>query len=187
MPSLSAAERIRAISGANSRCSARKRSATSLWPTGGFDPRPPDRARRALRIEATSIASWISAPTTGTNNPNAPRNMNPRATPIPPITDCTAILRERCAIVIASTSRSRRSTTSTMSAASDDAVAPLAPMATPMSAAASAGASLSPSPTMIVTPCSRSAPTASTFSAGVRSDRIRSTPSAAPTDSATSG
>ena len=74
-----------------------------------------------------------------------------------------------------------------MSAASDDAVAPLAPMATPMSAAASAGASLSPSPTMIVTPCSRSAPTASTFSAGVRSDRIRSTPSAAPTDSATSG
>src|SRR5581483_6739295 len=62
-----------------------------------------------------------------------------------------------------------------------------APMATPTSAAASAGASFTPSPTMIVTPPSPSAFTASTLSAGSRSDRIRSTPIEIPTDSATSG
>jgi hypothetical protein len=40
---------------------------------------------------------------------------------------------------------------------------------------------------MTTTPASRSASSASTFSKGSLSDRIRSTPSAAPTDSATSG
>ena len=52
--------------------------------------------------------------------------------------------------------------------------------------APSAGASLMPSPTMIVEPCRPAAVTASTFSAGVRSASTSSTPITAPTDSATS-
>ena len=131
--------------------------------------------------------SCTMAPATGTNSPNAPRSIPPNASPIPITTLCSAIRRERRAIEMASAIRSRRSTIRTMSAASDDAVAPRAPIATPTSAAASAGASFRPSPTKIVTPSSRSASTAFTFSAGSRSDRTRSTPSAAPTDSATSG
>ena len=77
----------------------------------------------------------------------------------------------------------------TMSAASDDAVAPRAPIATPTSAAARAGASLMPSPIITVPPGAliRSALTASTFSIGVRSARTPSTPMAAPTVSATAG
>ncbi len=66
-------------------------------------------------------------------------------------------------------------------------MAPRAPIATPTSAAASAGASFRPSPTMTTTPSWRSLRTAATFSSGLRSDKSRSTPSAAPTDSATSG
>ena len=52
---------------------------------------------------------------------------------------------------MASASRSSRSVVSTMSAASEDAVEPRAPIATPTVAAARAGASLTPSPTMTVT------------------------------------
>ena len=74
----------------------------------------------------------------------------------------------------------------TTSAASEEAVTPLAPMATPTSARASAGASLMPSPTMIVGPAARSAMTTSTLSAGVHSPSAMSTPSTAPTLSATS-
>ena len=48
-----------------------------------------------------------------------------------------------------------RSVVNTMSAASEDAVAPRAPIATPTVAAASAGASLTPSPTITVTARSR--------------------------------
>ena len=57
----------------------------------------------------------------------------------------------------------------TTSAASDEAVAPRTPIATPTSAAARAGASLMPSPTMTTMPRSRSSRTTSTFSAGLRS------------------
>ncbi len=51
---------------------------------------------------------------------------------------------------MASARASTRSTVSTTSAASDDAVAPRAASATPTPAAARAGASLTPSPTMMV-------------------------------------
>ena len=131
--------------------------------------------------------SCTIAPATGTSSPKAPRSIPPNASPMPITTLCSAIRRERRAIEMASAIRSSRSTIRTTSAASDEAVAPRAPIATPTSAAASAGASFNPSPTKIVTPSSRSASTALTFSAGSRSERTRSTPSAAPTDSATSG
>ena len=179
--------RIRSTSGANSWCSNRKRSATSVEGDDAPTCLSPRSARSAFRIANTSMHSCTMAPATGTSSPNAPRSIPPNASPIPITTLCSAIRRERRAIAIASAIRSSRSTTRTTSAASDDAVAPRAPIATPTSAAASAGASFSPSPTKIVTPSSRSASTALTFSAGSRSDRTRSTPSAAPTDSATSG
>ena len=133
------------------------------------------------------MASWNSAPPTTGNSPTAPRIIPPNDRPIPISTLWTAIPRDRLAIRIASARRSSRSTTRTTSAASEDAVAPRAPMATPTSAAARAGASFTPSPTMTVTPPSPSAFTASTLSVGSRSDRIRSTPIEMPTDSATSG
>ena len=107
-------------------------------------------ARSALRITATSIASCTSAPPTGSSNPNAPNSIPTNDRPMPITTLWTAIPRERRAIRIASATRSSRSTTKTTSAASDDAVA-RAPIATPTSAA-SAGASFTPSPTMIVGP-----------------------------------
>ena len=107
--------------------------------------------------------------------------------PMPAITLCRAIVRARWAMRIASGSRSRRSTVITRSAASELAVAPRAPMATPTSAVASAGASLMPSPTMTRIPSARafSSATASTLSAGVRSASTASTPIAAATMSAT--
>ena len=79
-----------------------------------------------------------------------------------------------------------RSTVRTIPAASDDAVAPRPAIATPTSAAASAGASLMPSPTMITGPCTRSSWTTLTLSAGVCSERTSSTPTNRPTDSAAS-
>ena len=79
---------------------------------------------------------------------------------------CTAMCRDQRAMSIASASRSTRSVVNTMSAASEEAVAPRAPIATPTVAAASAGASLIPSPTITVTARSRSARTAATLSAG---------------------
>ena len=114
------------------------------------------------------------------------RAMAARDMAIPARTLCRAIRRVRRASAVTSPSRSRRSTVSTASAACDEAVAPRAPMATPTSASASAGASLMPSPTMIVGAWRRSIWTASSFSAGVRSARTSSTPITAPTDLATS-
>ena len=52
---------------------------------------------------------------------------------------CSAMARARLAMTTASATRSRRSTRMTTSAASDEALAPRAPMAMPTSAAASAG------------------------------------------------
>ena len=100
---------------------------------------------------------------------------------MPTTTLWSAMRRLRRAMTTASPSRSRRSTVRTTSAASEEAVAPRAPTATPTSASASAGASLMPSPTMIVRPARCSSRTASTFSAGVRSARTSSTPMTAPT------
>ena len=73
-------------------------------------------------------------------------------------------------ISIASATRPRSSTRMTASAASDEIVLPVAPSATPTSAAASAGASFRPSPTMTTTsPPRRSLPTTSALSSGVAS------------------
>ena len=69
---------------------------------------------------------------------------------MPTSTACSAMRLERWAMRIASASASTRSTIRTTSAASEDAVAPRAARATPTSAAARAGASFTPSPTMIV-------------------------------------
>ena len=85
---------------------------------------------------------------------------------MPPAALWTAMRRARTAISMASARRSTRSVVRMMSAASEVAVEPRAPMATPMSAAARAGASLTPSPTMTVTARARSSCTAATLSAG---------------------
>ena len=63
-------------------------------------------------------------------------------------------------------------------------MAPRAPIATPTVAAASAGASLIPSPTITVTARSRSARTAATLSAGVCSAYTSSSPSTVATSRA---
>ena len=99
---------------------------------------------------------------------------------------CRAMARARLAMTTASETRSRRSTRMTTSAASDDALAPLAPMAMPTSAAASAGASLIPSPTISVGLRRCSVATASTLSEGTRSARTASRSRAAPIVSAAS-
>ena len=72
------------------------------------------------------------------------------------------------------------------SAASDAAVAPRAPRATPTSARASAWASLMPSPTIMVGARCVSSLTMSSFSLGERSANTSSTPITAPTVLATS-
>ena len=79
-----------------------------------------------------------------------------------------------------------RSTVSTTSAASEDAVDPRAASATPTPAAASAGASLTPSPTMIVAPRADSRSMAASLSAGSQSASTVSTPTTRPTMSAMS-
>ncbi len=78
-----------------------------------------------------------------------------------------------------------------MSATSEDCSAasvPAAPMATPTRAAASAGASLMPSPTIAVRPAApSSSSTARSLSSGSRPARTSSAPTAAPTEAATRG
>jgi len=75
-----------------------------------------------------------------------------------------------------------------MSAVSRAASVPAAPMATPRDAAASAGASFTPSPTMATAPArSRSSATASTFCAGRSPARTSVTPACAATARAVSG
>ena len=140
-----------------------------------------------MRITITSIASWISAPMTGGSTPVVATSMAAIDRPIPTTTLWIAIDRARREMRMASGSRSSRSTVMTTSAASELAVAPRAPMATPTSAAASAGASLRPSPTITRMPPASafSSVTASTLSAGVRWASTASTPIAAPTMSAT--
>ena len=114
------------------------------------------------------MASWRIAPATTGRNPSAAAAIATIDIPIPRTTLWTAIERARRAIWTASVRRSSRSTVMTMSAASEEALAPRAPIATPTSARARAGASLSPSPTITIGPeaSDRSAWTASTFSAG---------------------
>ena len=84
--------------------------------------------------------------------------------PIPVPTACSATVLDRRAMKMAS---ARASTAKTTSAASDEAVAPRAERATPTPAAARAGASLIPSPTMIVAERADSVRMAASLSAGV--------------------
>ena len=97
-----------------------------------------------------------------------------------------AIAFDRRAIRIASARASTRSTVSTTSAASDDAVAPRDASATPTPAAASAGASLMPSPTMMVGPLRTRARWRRACPAGSHSASTVSTPTTRPTISAMS-
>ena len=146
--------------GANSWCSARKRSPT-------FDARPAALPRLAIGAERPERVQDHGDVDRLLHDRAADRQQQPERAEQHPderqpharsATLWTAIPRERRAIRIASATRSSRSTTRTTSAASDDAVAPRAPIATPTSAAASAGASFTPSPTMIVRPNSRLRP-----------------------------
>ena len=142
--------------------------------------RPEVNARSALRMTATSMASCVKAPATGGNRPTAATSMASPDIPIPATMLCSAMPWARLAIVTASETRSSRSTRITTSAASDDALAPRAPIAIPTFAAAKAGASLIPSPTITVGYWRCSAATASTLSAGSRSERTASRSRAAP-------
>ena len=184
----SAVARTRAMDGSSARCAVRRRALVSVQPgivTGTSTP--PRRARSALRMTMTSMASWRIAPATTGRSPTAAATIATTDIPIPRTTLWTAIERARRAIWTASVKRSSRSTAMTMSAASEDALAPRAPIATPTSARARAGASLRPSPTITIGPEAsvRSAWTTSTFSDGTRSASTTSTPMADPTASAT--
>ena len=107
--------------------------------------------------------------------------------PMPTRTACSAIRLERRAMRIASARASIRSTVSTTSAASDEAVGPARgerdartrPRRAP-------GASLTPSPTMIVAPSADSRSIAASLSAGSQSASTVSTPTTRPTMSAMS-
>ena len=103
---------------------------------------------------------------------------------IPTIALSSAMRRKRRAMAIASARWSSRFVVSTMSAALEFVVDPRAPIATPTVAAASAGASLTPSPTITVIVRSCSARTCATFSVGVRWAYTASSPSTAPISSA---
>ena len=122
----------------------------------------------------------------GGSSPTAAATIATSDSPMPTRTACSAIRFERRAMRIASARASIRSTVSTTSAASEDAVAPRAASATPTPAAASAGASLTPSPTMIVAPCADSRSIAASLSAGSQSASTVSTPTMRPTMSAMS-
>ena len=100
---------------------------------------PGVKARSALRITATSIASCVNAPATGDNRPTAAKNIAVPDIAMPAIMLCTAMPRVRFAMATASETRSSRSVRMTTSAASDEALAPLAPMAMPTPAAARCG------------------------------------------------
>ena len=183
----SAAARTASTSGRSTACSALNRRARSASASASvpFDA-PVFSVRKAFRMTATSMTSWVSAPHAAGSQPRAATAMAAMERPMPAITLWVAMRLARRAMTAASPRRSSRSTVRTTSAASELAVAPRAPMATPTSARASAGASLMPSPTMMVTPLRRSSVTASTFSCGVRSASTASTPIMAPTASAAS-
>ena len=137
-------------------------------------------------MASTSMTSCRTAPAAGGRYPTAATIIAASDSPMPTRTACSAIRCERRAMRIASARASIRSTVSTTSAASDEAVAPRAASATPHPAAASAGASLTPSPTMIVSPCADSRSIAASFSAGSQSASTASTPTMRPTMSAMS-
>jgi hypothetical protein len=102
---------------------------------------------------------------------NAAKSIANPESAIPQSMLCGAMPPVRRAMAKTPETRSRRSTSITTSAASDEALAPRAPIAIPTLAAASAGASLMPSPTL---------------PAGSLSARAASRSSAAPIGSAAS-
>ena len=74
-----------------------------------------------MRITATSITSCTIAAGTGTSHPAVAASMASADRLMPTMMLCTAMRRARCAITIASPTRSRRSARITTSAASDEA------------------------------------------------------------------
>ena len=119
---------------------------------------------------ARSTTSCSSAPTVAGMMPKAAMLMSPTLTMMPSQMLCRAIRTVSRPISTALAVREMSSTSITASADSLAAVAPFAPIAMPTSAAASTGASFTPSPTMI-TGRSATAATSCTLSAGRHSAR----------------
>ena len=92
---------------------------------------PGSTARSAMPMASTSMTSCRSAPAAGGRSPAAAATIAASDSPMPTRTACSAIRFERRAMKMASARASIRSTVSTTSAASDDAVAPRAASATP--------------------------------------------------------
>ena len=90
-------------------------------------------------MTATSMISCVNAPAIGGKKSDAAIPIASADMPIPAMMLCRAMPCVRFAIATASDTRSSRSTRITTSAASDDALAPRAPIATPTSAAAKRG------------------------------------------------
>ncbi len=180
----SATSRIRSTRGSTAMCSRAIRTTSSACAADIGTPaaRCGIPARRAQRIATTSMASWSRAPAVTGRWPSAAATIAAMLSPIPSHAAWPAIDRARWDSSRASARASIRSTVSTTSAASEDAVAPRAASATPTSAAASPGASLIPSPTMIVGPRRPASRTTWTLSAGDCSQCTSSTPTSRPTD-----
>src|SRR4051794_15661848 len=135
-------------SGPSARRSSSAPSATCSSCTEPDDVPQPRSARSALRMTAMSIPSCSSAPATGGRWPNAATTMATTLRDMPATTLWRAIDIVRLPIRTASATRSIRSTVMTASAVSLDTVRLVPASAMPTSASASAGASLTPSPTM---------------------------------------
>ncbi len=133
-----------------------------------------------MRIAAKSTTSWSAAPTIAGRNPKNASSINPTLTAMPSQIASSAIRTVRLAMATLVATRPRSSSMITTSADSLAAVAPLAPIAMPTSAAASTGASFTPSPTM-ATGRSGNPATATTLPSGSRSARTSETPTCSAT------
>jgi hypothetical protein len=129
-----------------------ERTSGSRRGAGACRARAPHRTRSALRITAASSASCSTAPSAGVSRPTLATTISAKLTPSPTPMLCSAMRRMRRLIAMASPTRAMSSTSSTMSAASAETAVPCSPIATPTVAAASAGASLIPSPTITTVP-----------------------------------
>ena len=109
-------------------------------------------SRIALRITTSTDPSWTSMPIDIVTPPANTPASRARTVIIAIAMFCRITLTVRLASPIASGRRSRSSPMSAMSAVSTATAEPAAPIATPISAVARAGASLTPSPT-IATVC----------------------------------
>ena len=127
-----------------------------------------------------STTSWLRAPKIAGIAPVAATSMSTTDRAMPSQMLCSATCMVRRPIRTAVAVLARSSVRITTSADSLAAVAPRAPIATPTSAAASTGASLTPSPTMSTGRCG-ALRTVRTLSSGRHSGSTRVMPSAAAT------